>query len=265
LYRKLWKVVKQKFGSKPKKIAFIKSKFIRNGRFAYKRAIQLKPCDVKPYSSLNIFWIRTPQKILNSNIYVDKKEIESFNREKRIGLSLNPLNYYNVYKKQELHEILVEHQDGLCPVCFDTLSHDSKKELDHEPSIWQLRENILVKLMSDNKYPINCENTLAVYSKLFKLSKENVENVIMSELKSNLFLRSVHTRYHKTIDRNLGAKEKAWRKEIKKVADKELYDKIVEFRDNLKTIIKKHKILSKVQIAEISTKRNLYNSRHGGG
>lgn len=54
-YKKLWKVIKQKFGSKPKKISFIKSKFIRKGRFVYKRAIQLKPYDIKPYSSLNIF------------------------------------------------------------------------------------------------------------------------------------------------------------------------------------------------------------------
>jgi retron-type reverse transcriptase len=265
LYRKFWKVVKQKFGSKPKKITFIKSKFIHNNRFTYKKAIQLKPCDIKPYSSLNISWIRPSQKILNSNIYVDKEEIESFNRKKRIGFNLNLINYYNVYKKQELHGILVEHQDGLCPVCFEMLSHDSKKELDHKPSIWQLRENILMKLISDNKCPINCENTLAVYSELFKLSKKNVENVIMSELKSNLFLRSVHIKCHKTIDRNFGVKEKAWRKEIKKVIDKELYDKIVEFRDNLKAIIQKHKILSKVQIAEISTKRNFYNNRDGSG
>jgi len=265
LYKKFWKVIKQKFGSKPKKIFFIKSQFIRNGRFVYKRAIQLKPCDVKPYSSLNIFWIRTPQKILDLNIYVDGKEIESFNRKKRIGLNLNPLNYHNIYKKQELHEMLVEHQDGLCPVCFKTLSHDSNKELDHEPSIWQLRENILGKLIGDNNYLTNCENTLVVYSELFKLSENNMERVIMSELELNLFLRSVHTKCHKTIDRDLGAKEKVWRKEIKKVTDKELYNKIIEFRDNIKAIIKKHRILSKSQIAEISIKRNLYNYRHGGG
>lgn len=256
LYRKLWKVIKQKFGSKPKKITFIKSQFIHNGRFVCKRVIQLKPCDVKPYSSLNIFWIRPPQKILDLNIYVDKEKIESFNRKKRIGLSLSPLNCYNIYKKQELHEILIEHQDGLCPVCFETLNHDSKKELDHEPSIWQLRENILGKLVSDNKYPTICKNTPAFYSELFKLSEKNVENVIMSELKSNFFLRSVHTRCHKTIDRDLGVKEKAWRKEITKVTDKELYDKIIKFRDNIKAIIKNHKILSKAQIVEISIKRN---------
>lgn len=98
-YRKLWKVVKQKFGSKPKKISFIKSQFIRKGRFVYKRVIQLKPCDIKPYSSLNIFWLRTPQKILDLNIYIDKEIIETFNRKKLIGINLNPLNYYNDYDK----------------------------------------------------------------------------------------------------------------------------------------------------------------------
>jgi retron-type reverse transcriptase len=265
LYRKLWKVIKQKFRSKPKKITFIKSQFIRNGRFVYKRAVQLKPCDIKPYSSLNIFWVRPPQEILDSNIYVDKEKIESFNRKKRIGLNLNPLDYYSIYKKEELHEMLVEHQDGLCPVCFKTLSHDSKKEFDHEPSIWQLRENILGKLVSDHKYPIICENIIVVCSELFKLSENKVGNVIMSELKSNLFLRSVHTKCHKTIGRDLGVKEKAWRKEIKKVTDKELYDKIIKFRDNIKAIITKHKILSKAQIAEISIKRNFYNDRHDDG
>lgn len=111
----------------------------------------------------------------------------------------------------------------------------------------------------------NGENTFAVYSELFKLSEKNVERVIMSELESNLFLRSVHTKCHKMIDRDLGDKEKAWRKEIKKVTNKELYGKIIEFRDNIKAIIKKHRILSKSQIAEISTKRNLYNDRHGSG
>ena len=98
-YRKLWKVVEQKFKSKPKKISFIKSEFIRKGRFVYKRAIQLKPYDIKPYSSLNILWLRTPQKILDLNIYLDKENIEAFNRKKRIGLNLNPLNYYNDYDK----------------------------------------------------------------------------------------------------------------------------------------------------------------------
>jgi hypothetical protein len=92
-YRQLWKVVKQKFGSKPKKISFIKSQFIRKGRLVYKKAIQLKPSDIKPYSLLNISWVRTPQKILDLNIYMDKKIIETFNRKKQIDINLNPLNY----------------------------------------------------------------------------------------------------------------------------------------------------------------------------
>jgi retron-type reverse transcriptase len=142
-YRKLWKVVKQKFGSKPKKISFIKSQFIRKGRFVYKRAIQLKPCDIKPYSSLNIFWLRTPQKILDLNIYLDKENIETFYRKKSIGINLSSLNYYNDYDKPELPEMLIDHQDGLCSVCIEELKHTSAKELDHEPSIHQLRENIL--------------------------------------------------------------------------------------------------------------------------
>ena len=52
-YRQLWKSCQTKFGSKPKKISFIKSQFIRKGRLVRKRrAVQLKPRDLKPYSSL---------------------------------------------------------------------------------------------------------------------------------------------------------------------------------------------------------------------
>jgi retron-type reverse transcriptase len=54
-YKQMWKTVKQKFSSKPKKVFFIKSEFIQKDRFCYKRAIQLKPSDVKPQSSQNIF------------------------------------------------------------------------------------------------------------------------------------------------------------------------------------------------------------------
>lgn len=54
-YRQMWKIIKQKFGSKPKKIAFIKSEFIKKGRFCYKRAFQLKPSDVKLYSIFRKF------------------------------------------------------------------------------------------------------------------------------------------------------------------------------------------------------------------
>jgi len=263
-YRQLWKVVKQKFGSKPKKISYIKSQFIRKGRFVYKKAIQLKPCDIKPNSSLYISWARIPQKILDLNIYMDKQIIERFNRKKQIGINLNPLNYYNDYNKQELHEMLVEHQDGLCPICREELKHTSVKLLDHEPSIHQLRENILEQLICKLKLPAGSDNTLVIYKKLLKFSEIDVENAIMSELGSNLFLRSVHRKCHKTIDSDLGLKEKAWRKEIRKGTSKEFYRDIVKFRDNIKSVIKRHKKLSKAQTMEISSKRkSLYNNIHG--
>ena len=37
--------------------------------------------------------------------------------------------------------------------------------------------------MSDNKYPTNYENTPAVYSELFKLSKKNIEKNLKSPIK----------------------------------------------------------------------------------
>jgi retron-type reverse transcriptase len=263
-YRQLWKVVKQKFRSKPKKISFIKSQFIRKGRFIYKRAIQLKPCDIKPNSSLYISWVRTPQKFFDLNIYMDKEIIETFNRTKQIGINLNPLNYHSDYNKQELHEMLIEHQDGICPICLEELKHTSAKELDHEPSIYQLRENILGQLICKLKLPAGSDNTLVIYEKLLKLPEIDVENAIMSELRSNLFLRFVHRKCHKTIDRDLGLKEKAWRKVIRKGTNKELYSDIVKFRDNIKAVIKRHKKLSKAQTMEISSKRKSpYNNIHG--
>lgn len=255
-YKRMWKIVKQKFGSKPKKISFIKSEFIRNGRFRYKRAIQLKPSDVKPYSSLNIFWIRPSQEILSLNKYLDLETINKFNRKKRIGLSLNPLKYNNAYDKQELHEILIEHQDGLCPICFELLSHDSKNELDHEPSIWNLRENIWGKLMKSINCQIENKNSQAEYKKLAHLPEVSVKNAILSELESNLYLRSVHHKCHKTIDRELSVNEKQWRVKIKKNMDKKLFKNIIEFRDNIKAEIKKYRKLTKSQIAEISSKRS---------
>jgi hypothetical protein len=190
---------------------------------------------------LNIRWVRTPQKILDLNIYLDKEIIETFNRKKRTGINLNPLNYHNDYNKQELHETLIEHQDGFCPICIEALKHTSAKELDHEPSIYQLRENILRQLICKLKLPAGGDSKLVVYKKLLKLSDIDVENAIVSELRSNLFLRSVHRKCHKTIDRDLGLKEKAWRKEVKKETNEEFYHDIVKFRDNIKVVIKRHK------------------------
>jgi hypothetical protein len=195
---------------------------------------------------------------------MDKKMVETFNRRKQIGINLNPLNYYNDYNKQELHEMLIEHQDGFCPICIEELKHTSAKEFDHEPSIHQLRENILVQLICKLKPPVGSDNTLVVYKKLLKLSEIDVENAIMSELRSNLFLRSVHSKCHKTIDRDLDLKEKVWRKEILKKTNKEFYRDIVKFRDNIKAVIKRHRKLSRAQITEILNKRKSpYNNIHG--
>ena len=70
-YKQIWKTIKKKCDSKPKKICFIKSEFTQENRLCYKRAIQLKLSDVKPYSSLNIFLICPSQEFLNLNKYLD--------------------------------------------------------------------------------------------------------------------------------------------------------------------------------------------------
>lgn len=214
---------------------------------------------------MNIFWVRTPQKILNLNIFIDKEKIETFNKKKRIGINLNLLNYHNGYDKQELHDILIEYQDGFCPICLEELKHTSAKELDHEPSIHELRENALSQLIEKLKLPTGSFNTTSVvYKKLLKLSATDVESAIMFELRSNLFLRSVHTKCHKTIDRDLNVKEKAWRKELRKGTNKELCRDIIKFRDNIKAKIKEHRQLSRTQIMKILSKRkSLYNNIHG--
>jgi len=79
---------------------------------------------------------------LNLNKYLNSEIINNFNKKKRIGLNLNPFKYHNAYDKQELHKILMKHRDGLCPICLKPLFHDSKKELDNEPSIRDLKKNI---------------------------------------------------------------------------------------------------------------------------
>ena len=74
-----------------------------------------------------------------SNIYLDATEISKYLLNKSIGLNLTPLKYHNAYDKQELHNILIDYQDNLCPICLKELSK-GKKDLDHEPSIYNLRE-----------------------------------------------------------------------------------------------------------------------------
>ena len=261
-YKQMWKTVKKKFGSKPKKISFIKSEFIQANRFCYKRAVQLKPSDVKPYSSLNIFWICPSQEFLNLNKYLDQKVVDEFNRKKRIGLSLNSLRYDTTFDKQELHDILIEHQDKLCPICFELLDHNSAKELDHEPTIWSLRENIWKKLLKLVENQTNSEDLQVKCEMLVNMPKTLVNDAILNELESNLFLRSVHKNCHKTIDRELTNKEKQWRLDIKKHLHKKLFKSIKEFHDSIKTEIKKYRKLTKSQLEEISSKRNLYQNNN---
>ena len=97
---------------------------------------------------------------------------------------------------------------------------------------------------------------------LFNLPKVLVNDIIIRELESNLFLRSVHKNCHKTINRELANKEKQWRSNIKNRLDRSLFKEIKEFRDSIKTEIKKYKKLTKSQIEEISSKRNLYQNNN---
>jgi len=46
------------------------------------------------------------------------------------------------------------------------------------------------------------------YQTLLNLQKNVVNDAIVSELESNLYLRSVHKNCHKTIDQNLNSQEK---------------------------------------------------------
>ena len=173
---------------------------------------------------------------------------------KSISLNWSPLKYHNVYDKQELHNILIDYQDNLCPICFKELSQNSK-ELDHEPSIYVLRDKIwleLTKLILGNSSKSNTD--LKFFEKLVSLSKIKIEQVILDQ---KLYLRSVHSKCHKTIDKGLSKKEIRWRSRIKKLIDKSLFYKIIAIRDDIKSFIKGWRKLSYFQIKEISLKRNL--------
>jgi hypothetical protein len=195
---------------------------------------------------------------LNLNKYLDREVVDEHNKKQRIGLSLNLLRYDTIFSKQELHDILIEYQDKLCPICFELLSHDSAKELDHEPAIWNLRENIWENLLKLVESQTNRKDLQAKYEMLIHLPKALVNDVILNELESNLFFRSVHKNCYKTIDRELTNKEKQWRLDVKKHFHKNLFESIKEFRDSIKTEIKKYRKLTKSQIKEISSKRNLH-------
>ena len=75
-------------------------------------------------------------------------------------------------------------------------------------------------------------------------------------------MRSVHKNCHKTIDRELTDKEKQWRLDIKKHLHKKLFKLIKEFRDSIKTEIKKYRKLTKSQLEEILYKKNLYQNNN---
>jgi hypothetical protein len=257
LYLQMWKTAKQKFGSKPKLISFIKSEFIKEGRFTTKRVIQLKPSDVKPYGTKNIYWIRPVQKILNSNIYLDTTEMSKYFLNKSIGLNWSPLKYHSLYDKQELHNILTDYQDNLCPICFKELSQGNK-ELDHKPSIHDLREMIwieLTKIVLTNSSKNDTD--LETFKKLTSLSKKEIKQVISDLLSQKLYLRSVHSKCHKTINKDLSKKEICWRSRIKKLVDKSLLYKIIVMRNDIKAFIKSQRKLSRFQTKQISLKRNL--------
>lgn len=59
------------------------------------------------------------------------------------------------------------------------------------------------------------------------------------------------------IDRELIGKEKQWRLNIKSHLSKITFKAICEFRDVIKEDIKKYRKLSRFQLSEISSKRNL--------
>ena len=258
LYRYMWKTIKQKFSSKPKLISFIRSNFVKKSRFISKRIVQLKLSDVKPYGAHNILWIRPTQKVLNLNIYLDAIEISKYFLKKPIGLNWSPLTYHSNFDKQELHNILIDYQDNLCPICFKKLSQ-SRKELDHDPSIYDLQEMIWFKLnkIALGNLSTNSSTGLEIFEKLVKLSKTEIEHVILNLLEQRLYLRSVHSKCYKSIDKDLSKKEIHWRSRIKMLGNNSLAHKIIAMQNNIKVFIKGRRKLSYPQIKEISLKRNL--------
>jgi len=120
-----------------------------------------------------------------------------------------------------------------------------------------LRENIWKNLLKLIEGQTDSKDLQVKYEMLLNLPKALVNDVTVSEVESNLYLRSVHKTCHKTIDRELNSKETQWKSNIKKHLNKELFKAIREFRDGIKTEIKKYRKLTKSQIEEISSHRNL--------
>ena len=120
-----------------------------------------------------------------------------------------------------------------------------------------MRENIWENLLKLIEGQTDSKDLQAKYEMLLNLPKAVVNDIIVSELESNLYLRSVHKNCYKTIDRELSSKETQWRSYIKNHLNKELFKAVREFRDGIKTEIKKYRKLTKSQIEKISSHRNL--------
>ena len=69
---------------------------------------------------------------------------------------------------------------------------------------------------------------------LINLPKVLVNDAILNELESNLFLRSVHKNQHKTIDRELINKEKHGDKILKSICTKSYLNQLKSFATVLK-------------------------------
>jgi len=103
----------------------------------------------------------------------------------------------------------------------------------------------------------NSSTRLEIFEKLVKLSKTEIEHVILNLLDQRLYLRSVHSKCYKSIDKDLSKKEIHWRSCIKMLGNNSLAHKIIAMQNNIKVFIKGRRKLSYPQIKEISLKRNL--------
>jgi hypothetical protein len=70
------------------------------------------------------------------------------------------------------------------------------------------RKNILEKLLKLVENQTDSNDLEVKYETLFNLPKALVNDVILSELESNLYLRFVYKNCYKTIDHELNSKEK---------------------------------------------------------
>jgi len=66
----------------------------------------------------------------------------------------------------------------------------------------------LEKLLKLVEKQTDSDDLQVKYQTLLNLQKNVVNDAIVSELESNLYLRSVHKSCHKIIDRNLNSQEK---------------------------------------------------------